>query len=73
VQKHSENGLALAEWLEAQDQVAWVNPGLKSSKYYDLAKNIYQKDKTESFFWFKGRFEAAKTADETKIFSLLAT
>jgi O-acetylhomoserine (thiol)-lyase len=39
VQKHSENGLALAEWLETQDQVAWVNyPGLKSSKYYDLAK-----------------------------------
>jgi O-acetylhomoserine (thiol)-lyase len=25
VQKHSENGLALAEWLETQDQVAWVN------------------------------------------------
>jgi O-acetylhomoserine (thiol)-lyase len=24
VQKHSENGLALAEWLETQDQVAWV-------------------------------------------------
>ena len=36
VQRHSENGLALAEWLETQEQVAWVNyPGLKSSKYYD--------------------------------------
>jgi O-acetylhomoserine (thiol)-lyase len=74
VQKHSENGLALAEWLETQDQVAWVNyPGLKSSKYYDLAKEYIQKDKMELSLWFKGRFEAAKTvADETKIFSLLA-
>jgi O-acetylhomoserine (thiol)-lyase len=44
VQKHSENGLALAEWLETQDQVAWVNyPGLKSSKYYDLAKEYLPK------------------------------
>jgi O-acetylhomoserine (thiol)-lyase len=43
VQKHSENGLALAEWLETQDQVAWVNyPGLKSSNT-DLAKEYLPK------------------------------
>jgi O-acetylhomoserine (thiol)-lyase len=75
VQKHSENGLALAEWLEAQDQVAWVNyPGLKSSKYYDLAKEYLPKGQNGIVtFGLKGGFEAAKTvADETKIFSLLA-
>jgi O-acetylhomoserine (thiol)-lyase len=41
-----ENGLALAQWLENQEQVAWVNyPGLQSSKYYELAKRYLQKGK----------------------------
>jgi O-acetylhomoserine (thiol)-lyase len=32
------------EVVRSQDQVAWVNyPGLKSSKYYDLAKNYLPK------------------------------
>ncbi|WP_395060578.1 O-acetylhomoserine aminocarboxypropyltransferase/cysteine synthase family protein, partial [Flavobacterium sp.] len=44
VQKHSENALALAHWLESQEDVAWVNyPGLKSSKYYDLAQEYLPK------------------------------
>ncbi|MEN9487773.1 MAG: hypothetical protein RL494_38, partial [Bacteroidota bacterium] len=44
VQKHSENALALAQWLESQEDVAWVNyPGLKSSKYYDLAQEYLPK------------------------------
>lgn len=75
VQKHSENGLALAQWLESQDQVAWVNyPGLKSSKYYDLATKYLPKGQNGLLtFGLKGGFEAAKqVADETKLFSLLA-
>jgi O-acetylhomoserine (thiol)-lyase len=75
VQRHSENGLALAEWLEGQDQVAWVNyPGLKSSKYYDLAKEYLPKGQNGLVtFGLKGGFDAAKkVADETKLFSLLA-
>ena len=37
IKKHSENALALAEWLENQNEVAWVNyPGLNSSKYNSL-------------------------------------
>ncbi len=37
--RHCSNAQKVAEWLEAQPQVAWVNyPGLKSSKYYELAK-----------------------------------
>lgn len=75
VQKHSENGLALAQWLESQDQVAWVNyPGLKSSKYYDLAQHYLPKGQNGLVtFGLKGGFEAAKKlADDTKLFSLLA-
>lgn len=75
VQKHSENGLALAQWLESQDQVAWVNyPGLKSSKYYDLAQQYLPKGQNGLVtFGLKGGFEAAKkVADDTKLFSLLA-
>ncbi len=75
VQKHSENGLALSQWLESQEQVAWVNyPGLKSSKYYDLAQHYLPKGQNGLLtFGLKGGFEAAKkVADETKLFSLLA-
>ncbi|PRZ26556.1 O-acetylhomoserine aminocarboxypropyltransferase/cysteine synthase family protein [Flavobacterium granuli] len=75
VQKHSENGLALAQWLENQEAVAWVNyPGLKSSKYYDLAQTYLPKGQNGLLtFGLKGGFEAAKkVADETKLFSLLA-
>jgi O-acetylhomoserine (thiol)-lyase len=75
VQKHSENGLALAQWLESQQQVAWVNyPGLQSSKYYDLAQHYLPKGQNGLLtFGLKGGFEAAKkVADETKLFSLLA-
>ena len=37
--RHSENALKLAQWLEKQKQVSWVNyPGLKSHPDYSLAK-----------------------------------
>lgn len=75
VQRHSENGLALAQWLEQQEQVAWVNyPGLKSSKYYDLAQEYLPKGQNGLVtFGLKGGFDAAKkVVDETKLFSLLA-
>ena len=39
VPRHCENALKVAEWLENNDKVAWVNyPGLKSNKYYELAQ-----------------------------------
>ena len=38
VERHVENALALAQWLEKHPEVEYVNyPGLKSSKYHDLA------------------------------------
>lgn len=75
IKKHSENALELAEWLEKQDAVKWVNyPGLKSSKYYKLAKEYLPEGQSGIVtFGLKKGFEAAKTvADETQIFSLLA-
>ena len=39
VQRHVDNALAFAEWLEKRPEVEYVNyPGLKSSKYNSLAK-----------------------------------
>jgi O-acetylhomoserine/O-acetylserine sulfhydrylase-like pyridoxal-dependent enzyme len=34
--------------------VAWVNPGLKSSKYYDLAKEYLPKGQNGIVTLFKG-------------------
>ncbi len=75
IAKHSENALALAQWLESRDEVVWVNyPGLESSKYNQLAKKYLPKGQSSIVtFGVKGGFESAKKiADETKIFSLLA-
>lgn len=37
--QHCKNALAVAQWLQDNPQVAWVNyPGLESNTYYDLAK-----------------------------------
>ena len=75
IQRHSENALALSQWLETQEEVAWVNyPGLKSNKYYALAQHYLPKGQSGVVtFGLHGGFEAAKkVADETKLFSLLA-
>ena len=75
LQRHSANALALAQWLESQEEVAWVNyPGLKSNKYYVLSQKYLPKGQSGVVtFGLKGGFDAArKVADETKIFSLLA-
>ncbi len=75
IQKHSENALALAQWLEQQDEVAWVNyPGLESSAYKALSDKYLPKGQSGIVtFGVKGGYDAAKTvANETKLFSLLA-
>lgn len=75
IKKHSENALALAQWLAEQDQVAWVNyPGLKTSPYYALAQRYLPEGQSGIVtFGVKGGYEAAKKiVDTTKLFSLLA-
>lgn len=75
LKKHSENALALAEWLQEQDEVTWVNyPGLKNSKYYDLALQYLPKGQSGLItFGVKGGYDSAKTVvDNSELFSLLA-
>ncbi|WP_437824478.1 O-acetylhomoserine aminocarboxypropyltransferase/cysteine synthase family protein [Tenacibaculum mesophilum] len=75
IQKHSENALKLAKWLQEQEEVAWVNyPGLEGNKYKALADKYLPKGQSGLVtFGVKGGYEAAKTiADNTKLFSLLA-
>ena len=75
MQKHSENALNIAKWLEEQSEVSWVNyPGLKSSKYNQLAEKYLKKGSSGIVtFGLKKGFEGAKkVAESTKIFALLA-
>jgi len=75
MKKHSENALELAQWLENNKQVTWVNyPGLTSSKYKKQADQYLPNGQSGIVtFGVKGGFESAKkVADETKLFSLLA-
>ncbi len=75
IQKHSQNALELAKWLQKQEDVEWVNyPGLESSPYKALAEKYLPNGQSGIVtFGVKGGFEAAKTiADTTKLFSLLA-
>ena len=75
IKKHSENALELAEWLQGQEEVEWVNyPGLESSAYYELAKQYLPKGQSGLItFGVKGGYESAKTiVNESKLFSLLA-
>jgi O-acetylhomoserine (thiol)-lyase len=39
MERHSQNALAVAQWLEARDEVQWVKyPGLPSSPWHERAK-----------------------------------
>jgi O-acetylhomoserine (thiol)-lyase len=75
VQRHVDNALALAQWLEQHPQVEFVEyPGLKSSPYNELAKKYL----TNGFggilnFGIKGSKEnASKFIDSLKLVSHLA-
>ncbi len=39
MERHSQNALAVAQWLESRDEVGWVAyPGLRSSPWHDRAR-----------------------------------
>jgi len=60
MERHCENALAVAEYLEKHDRVEWVSSaGLPSSPYYDLAKNYTDgKPSVLLTFGIKGGFDA---------------
>lgn len=70
VPRHCENALKVATFLENHPKVAWVNyPGLKSSKYYDLAKK-YMPNGTCGVLCFGlkgGRDESVAFMDKLKL------
>lgn len=44
MERHSENSLKVAKWLEAHNAVEYVNyPGLESSKYHTVAKKYFKR------------------------------
>ncbi len=44
IPRHCENGMAVAEYLQNHEKVAWVNyPNLKGGKYYELAQKYLPK------------------------------
>jgi O-acetylhomoserine (thiol)-lyase len=75
MERHSENALAVANFLEGHPKVSWVSyPGLKSSPYYDLAQKYMPKGCSSLFtFGCKGGYEAGtKVVDKVNLFSHLA-
>lgn len=75
VQRHVDNALKIAEFLENHPKVKWVNyPGLKSSPYYELKEKYLPKGAGAIFaFGIEGGYEAAKSfINRLELFSLLA-
>jgi O-acetylhomoserine (thiol)-lyase len=75
MERHCENGLALANWLDAHDKVEWVSyAGMPSSPYHELAKT-YLGGKGGAVFTFglKGGYDAGvKLVSSVDLFSHLA-
>lgn len=74
VERHCENALAVAKWLESNDKVSWVNyPGLESSKYHELAKKYLPKGTcgVVSFGVRGGREVAAKLMEKLKLAAIV--
>ncbi len=74
MERHTDNALAVAKYLESHAQVDWVSyPGLESSPYYDLARK-YTGGRPSALLTFgiKGGFDAGvKFYDALKIFKRL--
>lgn len=76
VERHCQNTLALAKWLQKHPKVESVNyPGLENHPDHELAKSQFRKDLFGGILTFvvKGGFEAGKTfINNVKLASLLA-
>jgi O-acetylhomoserine (thiol)-lyase len=77
LERHGQNALALAQWLQAHPKVAWVNyPGLKEHPSHALAKRYFREGAGFGgilTFGVKGGLAAGKTAiNGVQLFSRLA-
>ncbi|MEO6965703.1 MAG: O-acetylhomoserine aminocarboxypropyltransferase/cysteine synthase family protein [Acidobacteriaceae bacterium] len=75
MERHCENALAIAKFLEQHPDVEWVNyPGLASSKYHARAKKYLPLGSSAILtFGIRGGYDAGKKfIDSLQLFSLLA-
>lgn len=72
MQRHGENGLAVAKFLESHDRVAGVNyPGLPSHPQHEVFKSITRGCSGMVVFYIKGGLQEAKTfLASLKVFTL---
>ncbi|MEG2395651.1 MAG: O-acetylhomoserine aminocarboxypropyltransferase/cysteine synthase family protein [Oscillospiraceae bacterium] len=74
VERHCSNAKKVAEFLDSNDKISWVNfPGLKSNKYYDLAQK-YMPNGTCGVISFGvkgGRTAATKFMDSLKLAAIV--
>lgn len=74
MERHCSNALKVAEYLEKNDKITWVNyPDLKSSKYYELAKKYLPNGSCGVIsYGIKGGREAAiKFMDNLKLAAIV--
>ena len=74
MERHCSNALKVAQYLEKNDKITWINyPGLKSSKYYDLAQKYMPKGTcgVVSFGVKGGRQAATKFMDSLKLAAIV--
>ena len=74
MKKHCENAQKVAEYLEKNEKVSWVNyPGLASNAYYDLAKRVMPNGTcgVVSFGVKGGREAATKFMDHLKLAAIV--
>ncbi|QKE30038.1 O-acetylhomoserine sulfhydrylase [Arcobacter acticola] len=74
VDKHSDNALEVAKFLESHPKVKAVNyPGLTSNKYYEKAQKYFKDGKSSGLISFdvSSFEEARKVIDSAKLFSVV--
>jgi O-acetylhomoserine (thiol)-lyase len=75
IQRHSENALKVARWLDARDDVAWVNyAGLENHSHHALHKKYCPKGAGSVFtFGLNGGYDSGvNLVNKVRIFSHLA-
>ena len=76
MERHCENAMKVAEFLEQHDKVSWVNyPGLKDNPHHEAAQRYFENNHYGALVGFgvKGGIEAGKKfIDNLQLFSHLA-
>ncbi len=73
--RHCDNAQQVAEFLQAHEEVAWVNfPGLKDNQYYDLAQKQFDGGQSSGVLTFGikgGRERSIKFMDSLQLVAIV--